>query len=248
VRWRRAGLALVAAAVGASALAPAPAGAARRVLVVTEARGFVHDSIPAALALMRDLGRRSSAYDVVALSGASRLTPARLSGAAAVAFVNTSGELRLPPGGRAALLAFVRRGGGLLGAHSAADTFHGWPAFGRLLGGEFLRHPPYGPGTLIVEDGAHPATRSLPRRFAVDDEFYEFTRNPRCCVHVLARLDTGPGGPDRPLIWCRRYGAGRVFYDTLGHASGMWGDRRQRALISGGLRWVLGLAPRAACR
>jgi type 1 glutamine amidotransferase len=242
-------VALVAAGVvGGPALAPAPAAAARRVLVVTEARGFVHESIPAALALMRELGRRSSAYDVVALSAASQLTAARLRGAAAVAFVNTTGDLRLPPGGRAALLAFVRRGGGLLGAHSAADTFHGWPAFGRLLGGEFLRHPPYGPGTLIVEDRTHPATRSLFRRFAIDDEFYEFTRDPRCCVHVLARLDTGPGGPDRPLIWCRRYGAGRVFYDTLGHAIAMWRDPRQRALISGGLRWVLGLAPRAACR
>jgi type 1 glutamine amidotransferase len=235
-------------ALATALLAPAAATAReRRVLVVTETRGFVHDSIPAALAMLRDLGRTSRDYDVVALPGARWLAATRLRSARAVVFLNTTGELRLPPGGRGALLAFVRGGGAVVGTHSAADTFHGWPPFGRMLGGEFRRHPAYGPGRLVVEDAGHPSTRTLPRRFVLSDEFYEFTRDPRCCAHVLVRLDTGRGGPDRPLVWCRREGRGRVFYDGLGHAPALWRDRRQRALVAGGLRWALGLEPAAAC-
>jgi type 1 glutamine amidotransferase len=33
-----------------------------------------------------------------------------------------------------------------------------------------------------------------------------------------------------------------VFYDGLGHTGAIWRDPRQRALVSGGLRWVLRLA------
>jgi type 1 glutamine amidotransferase len=229
----------IAVALGLAAVAPAPALAApKRVLVVTQATGFVHDSIPAALRLARELGRRSPDYDVAPLAGARQLTAARLRGADAVAFLNTTGDL---PVHRAALQAFVRRGGGLLGTHSATDTLHGWPGWAGMLGGEFRMHPPLGPGRLIVEDRSHPATRTLPRRFEVVDEFYAFVRDPRCCSHVLVRQDTGRGGPDRPIVWSRRYGRGRVFYDGLGHTRAIWRDPRQRALVSGGLRWVLRL-------
>jgi type 1 glutamine amidotransferase len=111
-----------------------------------------------------------------------------------------------------------------------------------MLGGEFRMHPPLGPGRLVVADRTHPATRTLARPFEVLDEFYAFVRDPRCCSHVLVRQDTGPGGPDRPIVWSRRYGRGRVFYDGLGHTRAIWRDPRQRALLSGGLRWVLRLA------
>jgi uncharacterized protein len=227
-------------AVGLAALAPVSAGAApKRVLVVTQATGFVHDSIPSALRLARELGRRSPDYDVVPLARANQLTPARLRGAAAIAFLNTTGDLPLD---RPALRAFVRRGGGLLGTHSATDTLHGWPGWATILGGEFLMHSSVSLGTLIVEHRSHPATRTLPRRFDLVDEFYAFVRDPRCCSHVLVRQDTGRGGPDRPIVWSRRYGKGRVFYDGLGHTRGIWRDPRQRALMSGGLRWILRLA------
>src|SRR4051794_11776325 len=42
----------------------------------------------------------------------------------------------------AALLAFVRDGGGYVGVHCASDSFRNQPDSKRLLGGQFLEHPP----------------------------------------------------------------------------------------------------------
>jgi len=214
----------------------------QRVLVVSEARGFVHDSIPDAVSFFRTLGRRSPRFDVVALRGAAGLTRARLRRADAVVFANTTGELPLP--NRGALLRFVRQGGGLVGTHSASDTFHSWRAWGPLIGAEFQRHGTPAEGRLVVEDRSHPATSRLPRAFRITEEFYEFTSSPRRRANVLVRLDPSSVGdelrPDVPLVWSRREGRGRVFYNALGHFPATWRDRRQRLMTAGGLRWALG--------
>ena len=231
---------------------PASASAAsaqRQVLLVSEARGFVHDSIPAAVAVFEDLGRRSTRYDVVHLRDGTRaLTPARLRRADGVIFANTSGELPFSAAQRSALLSFVRRGGGVVATHSAADAFLGtWPAYGRLLGARFERHDRPRTQRVVIEDRRHPATRGLGGSLRIFEEFYEFQPgpDPRRVAHVLARLDTGANGADRPLVWCRREGRGRVFYDALGHFRATWRDRRHRRLVAGGVAWSLGLTPGA---
>jgi uncharacterized protein len=208
---------MIAAVLAAAAVAPA------QVLVVTETRGFVHDSIPAAEAMVGSLG-----YRTAFLRGASQLSAARLRHARVVVFLNTSGELRLDAAGKRRLLAYVRDGGGFVGTHSAADTFHRWPAFQRMLGAAFRTHPPPGPGSVDVVDRAFTATRS----FAITEEFYAFTR--RAPLHVVARLRGGG-----PLAWSRRYGRGRVFYDALGHFPATWSDPHQRQLVADGLRWAM---------
>ena len=238
-------------ALAAGGSAP-PSAAEKEVLLVSEARGFVHDSIPAAVARFVELGRRSTRYDVVPLAGGAReLTPARLQRADGVVFANTSGELPFTSTQRTALLRFVRRGGGVVATHSATDAFRRtWPAYGRLLGARFDRHDDPQTGRVIVEDRDHPATRGLGRSLRIFEEFYAFTPalDPRRTAHVLARLDTGGSGPDRPLVWCRHEERGRVFYNALGHFSATWDDQRHRRLVSGGLAWALGLEPGRCAR
>ncbi len=231
----------------AKAALPAP-----EVLVVTETAGFHHDSIPAAVRAIRAVARASRSYRVTVLPHARELTPARLRHASAVVFLLTSGELPLSSAGKRNLLRFVRAGHGLVGFHSASDTFHSWPAYVRALGGEFANHPHRGVGRVIVEDRTHPATRRLPRAFRIDEEFYFFKTNPRRRAHVLARLDVasfgGSAHEDRPIVWCRREGRGRVFYDALGHNSTTWQGSRQRDLLAGGVAWALALrGARAGC-
>jgi type 1 glutamine amidotransferase len=201
----------------------AAALASPHVLVVTETRGFPHDSIPAAKTMVASLG-----YRTTFLRGARELTAARLRDADAVVFLNTSGDLALDAAGKRRLLAFVRGGGGFVGTHSAAATFPHWPAFQRLLGAEFRGHPPAGPGRIDVVDHRLTATRS----FAITDEFYSFRA--RAKRHVIARLHGGG-----PLVWWRRYGRGRVFYDGLGHFIATWSDAHQRRLVADGLRWAV---------
>ena len=79
----------------------------------------------------------------------------------------------------------MRNGGGLVGFHSATDTFHHWPAYLRLIGAEFSHHPHPSTERVIVEDRTTPATDTLPPSFQIGEEFYVFKRDPRPNVHVL---------------------------------------------------------------
>ena len=76
----------------------------------------------------------------------------------------------------------------------------------------------------------------------------------------LLVLDRHPetGEPGRfPVSWCKSYGAGRVFYTSLGHRQDMWNDdpglkdRKNDPAVSkafqnhvlGGIEWALGIQP-----
>jgi uncharacterized protein len=227
--------------------APVAKPAVPTVLLLTQTLGYHHMSIPTAMATVRGIAARSGRYRVVLLASAAQLTPAALRHAAAVMFLLTTGELPMNAADKQALVAFVRRGGGLIGFHSATDTFHHWAAYQAMIGAEFSHHPHPSTVRAIVTDHSTPATHQLPASFLIHEEFYVFTHDPRPHVHVLAELDTGPGGPDRPLVWCRRFGRGRVYYDALGHFSATWHSRYQLTLASGGILWAAGLASAPSC-
>lgn len=216
--------------------APAVAAAAPVVLVVADARGFVHDSIPAAERALARVGRRDGRR-VAVLPRARDLTAARLRGAAAVVFVDTTGDPPLAVGGRGRgrIVRFVRAGGGLVLLHAASNGFVRWPAWGPLIGARFVSHPPLRRDSVSVTGDA--ATRGVPRRFTVADEFYVFDRDPRGGgARVLARLATHDR---RPLAWRRKDGRGRVFHDALGHPASAWQDGDPRLmLVRAGLRWA----------
>jgi type 1 glutamine amidotransferase len=243
---------LVLAALGAAVAMPLLAGSDTaanqpRVLVVSEARGYKHASIPDQVRFLKQLGRRSRRFDVIHLRHAADLTKGRLAGAKAVVFASTTGELPIADEDRQALVDFVKDGGALIGLHSATNTFDHWPRFQRLLGAGFKRHPPAQVGRVVVITRRHPATRRLPRSFRIRDEFYEFKTSPRRRAHVLLRADpasiTGETRRDLPLAWCRREGRGRVFYSGLGHFGAAWrNDRRLRRLVDGGIKWTLGVS------
>jgi type 1 glutamine amidotransferase len=214
--------------------APAVARTAPVVLVVADPRGYVHDSIGAAQRALVRVGRRDGRR-VVLLARARDLTAARLRTAAAVVILDTTGDPPLARGADRAVLRFVRRGGGLVVLHAASNGFTRWGAWGALIGGRFVTHPPLRED--VVRIAADPVTRGVPRRFAVQDEFYVFDRDPRRDgARVLARL----GSHDRrPLAWRRREGRGRVFHDALGHPGAAWADGDPRlALVRAGLRWT----------
>ncbi|HEY6396398.1 MAG TPA: ThuA domain-containing protein [Solirubrobacteraceae bacterium] len=234
--------------VSPGAVAPSQAGHSRAVvLVLTQTLGYHHASIPWAVAAVRRIAARDGRYRVVSLAGAANLTPSALRRAAAVMFLLTSGELPLSPSQRRALIAYVHNGGGLVGFHSATDTFHRWPGYVAMIGAEFSHHPLPSSARLVVEDRSFPMTRALRRRFSIFEEFYVFKHDPRSRVHVLVRLDTPRDRPDRPLVWCRRSGRGRVFYDALGHFPQTWSDPRQLVLVSGGIAWAAGLVAVPSC-
>ncbi len=223
------------APVAAEAVAaPAPA----RVLIFSKTTGWRHDSIPAATAALQQLATQQSMV-AEASEEAGLFTPDGLSRYRVVVFANTTGDV-LDAAQQQALHAFVDAGGGFMGVHSAADTEYDWPWYGELVGAWFLSHPPDGLRSSVVtfNDG---------RQWPVTDEFYDYRRNPRPHVEVIATLDEsryqgGRMGEDHPIAWCRRIDGGRTWYTGLGHDAALYATPEFRAHLVRGLRYASGLS------
>lgn len=213
-----------------------------RVLVYTRTTGYRHDSIPAGVRAFRELGVEHD-FHVDATERPDAFEGEGLRRYDAVVFLSTSGDV-LTPEGRVNLLAHHAAGAGFMGVHSAACTEYGWPSYEALLGARFDRHPALQPGTVLVEDHAHPATQHLERTWEFTDEWYDFRVNPRPRVRVLASADEssyegGGMGEDHPLVWCHEPDGAPVFYTALGHSAEVYQQPAFRAHLWGGLRSVL---------
>jgi type 1 glutamine amidotransferase len=219
-----------------------PASPAVRVLMLTATAGFRHDSIASARQVLTTLGASSGAFTITATEDVAAVTAASLANHDVLFFALTSGELPFTAEQKSAILAFVARGGGFLGVHSATDTLYDWPEYGALIGAYFKEHPWTRDAAVIVEDRAHPSTSTLGDRFSLQEEFYTFRDNPRGRVHVLLRLDAASVGAsgDYPLAWTSSHGSGRVYYNALGHFPATWSNPEFQRQIAGAIRWAAG--------
>jgi cytochrome c len=238
---------VVAAVVAAAPVSPQPT-AGPRVLVFTKTAGFRHTSIPVAVRTIRVLGARNG-FAVDVTEDARAFSDANLTRYDAVAFLMTTGDV-LDTRQQLAFQRFIRTGGGWAGVHAAADTEHGWPWYGGLVGAYFKNHPQIQPATIKVENTRHPSTVGLPRRWTRRDEWYNFARNPRGSVRVLATLDEktySPGadamGGDHPIAWSHTYQGGRAWYTGGGHADESYSEPLFRRHLLGGIRYAAGLTP-----
>ena len=212
-----------------------------RMLTYTRTTGYRHDSIPAGVGALRNLGRQHH-FEVVATEDPAAFRPGELASFRVVTFLSTSGTV-LDDEGRAALEAFVGDGGGFVGIHAAATTEYDWPYFGTLVGARFDGHPEVQPGRVLVEDPTHPATEHLPPVWEHTDEWYNFRSNPRPDVHVLLTADEtsytgGTMGTDHPLAWCHTTCGGASFYTALGHTDESYSDPLMQAHLLGAIRYA----------
>jgi type 1 glutamine amidotransferase len=225
----------------------APAeGAGLRALVYTRTSGFRHTSIDEAVAALQSIATERG-IEAVHTEDPAAFSDAELGSYDVVVFLLTSGDV-LAPGEQEALQRFVRSGGGFLGVHSASDTERDWPWYGRLVGAYSIGHPAVQPGVVRVTDRRHPSTAVVPARWARTDEWYDFDRNPRQNVHVLAGLSEasyqgGRMGSDHPIAWCHRFEGGRSWYTAMGHTEESYAEPDFRALLGGGLAWATGMRP-----
>jgi uncharacterized protein len=185
------------------------------------------------------------------------LSPESLKQFDGVIFDNTTGELPIPD--REGFLAWLRSGKAFIGIHAASDTFHAWPAYIEMLGGEFKTHGPQVCVDCLNQDRGHPATEPLGAIWTLKlEEIYQFKNYDPGRVKELLVLDKHPN--DRspghfPVSWCREYGQGRVFYTSLGHREDLWDSdpnipnrvnpvetsKAYQAHILGGIQWALKL-------
>ena len=258
----------------------------KRVLVVSTTTGFRHSSIPTAEKVLGELAQSSGAFTVeyarvepndsqfkgadgktdkakveaaIAAVLAEKMSVAALKNYDGIIFANTTGDLPMPD--KEAFINWVKAGHAFVGMHSASDTFHGFPPFIEMLGGEFLTHGAQVEVDAINQDQQCPACRHLPATWKVFDEIYQFKNFERSKVHGLLTLDQHPNKKtpgDYPISWCKQYGKGRVFYTSLGHREDVWDANTPPAFqrknspevalayqqhILGGIKWALGLLP-----
>ena len=223
-----------------------PPQASFNALVFSKTAGFRHGSIPDGIAAIRELAAQNG-FTVEATEDAAVFTDANLANYQVVIFLNTTGDV-LNAEQQAAFERFIRAGNGFVGVHSAADTEYDWPFYGDLVGAYFESHPAIQTATIRVADPVHPSTEMLPRRWQRTDEWYNFRRNPRADVHVLATLDEatysgGTMGYDHPIAWCHAYEGGRAWYTAGGHTEQTYAEPLYRDHLLHGIEYAAGATP-----
>ena len=222
--FRRATLAAaLAATLAASALVATPAHAAAfNVLVFSKTAGFRHDSIPAGIAAIQQLGAENG-FAVDRHRGRGRVHRRQPGQYEAVIWLSTTGDV-LDADQQAAFERYIQAGGGYVGVHAASDTEYDWAWYGDLVGAYFAAHPANQHGHGQGRGPGAPVHRGLPAQWTRFDEWYNFRTNPRGDVHVLASLDetqlragAGAMGADHPIAWCQDYDGGRSWYTGGGH-------------------------------
>jgi type 1 glutamine amidotransferase len=214
-----------------------------RMLVCTKTAGYRHQSIPAGISALDELGALAE-LDIDTTEDTSVLNAWTLRTYALVIFLNTSGDI-LAGDEQAALADFVSSGGGFMGVHAAATTEYSWPYFGDLIGARFLQHPVVQPALVRVADAHHPATRHLAPEWPRVDEWYCFRENPRPHARVLLTVDESSYdgatmGEDHPIAWCHQRLGGRVFYTAMGHTVESYAEPAFRDHLLGGIRYAIG--------
>jgi len=234
----------------------------KHVLVISQTKGFEHDSISAAMDAIYQMGKESGLWDTMLRSDTELLTKKKmainniknLDYFDCIVFASTTGELEMDDTQKADMLSFIHDDGkGFVGIHAALDTNYKWPEYGEMIGGWFDQHPWMTfQAPIINEDPDFPAVRHFPKAFVKYDEIYQPKSWSRDKVNVLLSLnpdkldyDNNPRihrtDHDFPVAWSKSYGKGRVFYSTLGHTEESWDDPDIKKMYFEAIKWALGM-------
>jgi uncharacterized protein len=169
----------------------------------------------------------------------------------------TDGNPPMTSVGKEAFLHLIHAGKGLIGTHSATDTFDTagnrfdpklqteLDPYLKMIGAEFLAHDQQQNARITVADKSFPGMAALGDGMEITEEWYPF-RDFQPDLHVLTILETqnmqGPHyqRPPFPNTWAHMYGRGRVFYTALGHREDVWTAAWYQSLLLGGISWALG--------
>jgi type 1 glutamine amidotransferase len=137
----------------------------------------------------------------------------------------------------------VRAGTGLAGFHGTmGDSFRNEPEYQFMVGGQWVAHP----GNIIdyrveVTAPEDPVMRGI-ESFNYRSEQYYMHVDPGNQVLATTTF-TGEHFPSidgvvMPVVWKRRYGAGKVFYSALGHVADEFEVKPMRTIMERGLLWA----------
>lgn len=237
----------------------------RNILVFSRTVGFRHSSIPIGVRAISLMGDRTGAYTVTATEDESFFQASRLNKFDAVFMLNTTGNCLRPKDGskeeqdrreeeyKRNLVDFVTGGKGLIGIHSATDTYTAWKDYNRMMGGAFDGHPWNANSRVTIKNVApdHPINAMFGGKgFEITDEIYQFradTALPGERKYLLVldndKTDISIGKrKDRfyPISWISTFGKGRVFYCSLGHREDIFWNPLILQHYLAGIQYALG--------
>lgn len=141
------------------------------------------------------------------------------------------------------LASAIESGVGMAGHHGTmGDAFHDSPVYQFITGGQWVSHP----GNIIdytvdVTKPDDPIMQGI-KSFPYHSEQYYMHVDPG--VEVLATT-TFSGehaswikGVVMPVVWKKMYGAGRVFYSSLGHRAAEFENPNMATILRRGLNWA----------
>jgi type 1 glutamine amidotransferase len=213
-----------------------------RVLFFTATTGTTHvAAITKGVAAVTDL-LKTKGIDADMSADPSVWTAANLAKYSGVVLISTSGKPFGTPGTAqiAALVDFVKKGGGLAGFHAASSAmYEPTGPFAMLIGGVTAMTGNFIASNNCVPQGDNPSVKDLPNPFVVrDEEYYTFTNlNP--ANQVVLQCDSGSGAK-LPIAWVRQEGAGRVFFTGLGHGAPVWSGQFLMDHAWPAILWTIG--------
>ena len=142
------------------------------------------------------------------------------------------------------LLAAVDRGAGVAGWHGCmADSFRNNTTYQFMVGGQFVSHPDG-----IIDYTVNIAAPDDPIVAGLDDfqmhseQYYMHTDpgNQVLATTTLEGRQSAPwvNGTVMPVVWKRAWGAGRVFYSSLGHVARDFDVPEAREIQRRGMLWA----------
>jgi len=144
------------------------------------------------------------------------------------------------------VLEAVASGVGLAGCHGGmCDSFRDNVEWQFMTGGQWVSHPG-GDGVEYMvnfKKGSSPIVEGLDD-FAVKSEHYYLHIDPAIEVLATTRFPivnwyhSSNGQVDMPVVWTKRWGHGRVFYNSLGHHADVFNSTTAHELMRRGFLWA----------
>ncbi|TXK75139.1 ThuA domain-containing protein [Paenibacillus sp. N3.4] len=137
----------------------------------------------------------------------------------------------------APLIAAVKEGGtGIAGCHGGmGDTFRNETEYQYMVGGQWVAHPGNDGVTYTVriKDDKHPLTEGMSDFVVVSEKYYMHV-DPANQVHAVTDFDQ----VEMPVVWTKTYGAGKVYYNSLGHQANIVRMPETLELMRRGMLWA----------
>ncbi|PNQ85868.1 ThuA domain-containing protein [Paenibacillus polymyxa] len=142
--------------------------------------------------------------------------------------------------------AAVQSGVGLAGCHGGmCDSFRNNVDWQFMTGGQWVAHPGNDGVEYMVniKRGSSPLLDHI-EDFQVKSEQYYLHVDPAVEVLATTRFPVVPGphsanGPvDMPVVWTKRWGSGRVFYNSLGHHADIIDIPQVTEMMRSGFLWT----------